>query len=123
MLFRSMNHNELFTDYHLSRPNDIRFLMCINDESLPVNLHNTVKLTEILTKIDVSKSEIKEIIKKIWLNDKNGIGTETETETETDPIFVVIVVVDVKKMNVEQNYIYEIHEAKETYLLYLVNLN
>ena len=38
--------------------------MCINDESLPVNLHNTVKLTEILTKIDVSKSEIKEIIKK-----------------------------------------------------------
>ena len=60
----SMNHNELFTDYHLSRPDDIRFLMCINDESLPVNLHNTVKLTEILTKIDVSKSEIKEIIKK-----------------------------------------------------------
>ena len=60
-----MNHNELFTDYHLSRPDDIRFLMCINDESLPVNLHNTVKLTEILTKIDVSKSEIKEIIKNL----------------------------------------------------------
>lgn len=49
----SMNHNELFTDYHLSRPDDIRFLMCINDESLPVNLHNTVKLTEILDRKSV----------------------------------------------------------------------
>ena len=96
----SMNHNELFTDYHLSRPDDIRFLMCINDESLPVNLHNTVKLTEILTKIDVSKSEIKEIIKKIWLNDKNGIETETETETKTDSSFIELLVTDCIKLNV-----------------------
>ena len=58
-----MNHNELFTDYHLSRPDDIRFLMCINDESLPVNLHNT-KLTEILTKSMFQNRKLKKSLKR-----------------------------------------------------------
>lgn len=60
-----MNHNELFTDYHLSRPDDIRFLMCINDESLPVNLHNTVKLTEILTKSMFQNRKLKKSLKNL----------------------------------------------------------
>ena len=43
--------------------------MCINDESLPVNLHNTVKLTEILTKSMFQNRKLKKSL-KIWLNDK-----------------------------------------------------
>ncbi|EMG47295.1 PPS1 Dual specificity protein phosphatase PPS1 [Candida maltosa Xu316] len=59
-------NNEIFVDINLSRPENIRFLMCLSDETIPVNLHNTVKITEILTKIEVSKLEIKDIVKQIW---------------------------------------------------------
>ncbi|KAG7663305.1 PPS1 [[Candida] subhashii] len=50
---------------YLSRPKHIRFLMCItNDNPNLINLKNTVGISEILHKIDVSKLEIKNIIQK-----------------------------------------------------------
>ncbi|RCK65504.1 Dual specificity protein phosphatase PPS1 [Candida viswanathii] len=85
-------NNEIFIDYNLSRPNDIRFLMCVGDGNSPMGLHNTVQITEILTKIDVSKSEIKDIIRKIWSADDDG--------AVTDDTLVDLLVSDCLKLNV-----------------------
>ncbi|CAI5760355.1 unnamed protein product [Candida verbasci] len=57
---------DVFSDYSLSKPNNVKFLMCVTDETLPINLRNTVKLSEILQKIDVSRLEIKNIIKEMF---------------------------------------------------------
>ncbi|KAI5950463.1 PPS1 [Candida jiufengensis] len=61
-----INNNNFFIDFDLTKPRSSKFLMCVNDDSIPVQLHNSVKLNEILQKIDVSKSEIKNIIESIW---------------------------------------------------------
>lgn len=86
-------NNEIFMDYNLSRPNDIRFLMCISDGTSPMGLHNTVQLTEILAKVDVSKSEIKDIIRKIWAAD--GGNSHENSESLID-----LLVLDCLKLNV-----------------------
>ncbi|KAI5960780.1 PPS1 [Candida pseudojiufengensis] len=59
-------NNNFFFDYDLTKPKSTKFLMSISDETLPIQLHNSVKISEILQKIDVSKSEIKNIIESIW---------------------------------------------------------
>lgn len=86
-------NNEIFMDYNLSRPNDVRFLMCVSDGTSPMGLHNTVQLTEILAKVDVSKSEIKDIIRKIWAAD--GINSHENSESLVD-----LLVLDCLKLNV-----------------------
>lgn len=86
-------NNEIFIDYNLSRPTDIRFLMCVSDGSIPMGLHNTVQLPEILTKIDVSKSEIKDIVRKIWSADQSGHDENSES-------LIDLLVLDCLKLNV-----------------------
>ncbi|KAI5956024.1 PPS1 [Candida theae] len=58
--------NNVFMDYKTAKPQSSSFLMCVTDGTCPVELHNTVRLFEVLQKIDVSKSEIRDIIALIW---------------------------------------------------------
>lgn len=80
-----INDSNLFNPFKLSKPSNIRFLMCINlaeDKKAdisnyaifhnanpkytpPINLKNTVKVSETLQKIDVSKAETRSIIREM----------------------------------------------------------
>ncbi|RLV92470.1 Dual specificity protein phosphatase PPS1 [Spathaspora sp. JA1] len=66
-LQKNNEDQDIFPDFQLNKPTNIRFLMCITDEEPPpiTLLKNTVNLTEILTKIDISRSEIVTVIKNI----------------------------------------------------------
>ncbi|KAK6465940.1 protein phosphatase S phase [Scheffersomyces coipomensis] len=61
-----------FNEYKLDKPKGIRFLMCINknenDGEDDIILKNTIKLNEILQKIEVSKLEVKNILVEILTN-------------------------------------------------------
>ena len=72
-------NSSIFNDFKLLKPENISFLMCINDGTIPVQLHNTVQLNEILQKIDVSRSEVKEIVRSIY---KKEQGSQFDDESE-----------------------------------------
>ncbi|CAK9442054.1 uncharacterized protein LODBEIA_P58320 [Lodderomyces beijingensis] len=56
------SHDEYFMDFDISKPKNISFLMCVSDETIPVQLRNTVQLTDILQRIDVPRSEVRKIV-------------------------------------------------------------
>ncbi|KAK6458463.1 protein phosphatase S phase [Scheffersomyces xylosifermentans] len=66
---RENTTESVFGDYNLDKPKGIRFLMCVSasDEtsSNEITLKNTVKINEILQRVDVSRIEIRNIITAI----------------------------------------------------------
>lgn len=73
--------------------------MCVTDESLPVEIHNTVRLVEILQKIDVSKSEIRDIVVLIWKSiDHEKVGNNFSYKEDEE--MIDLLTADCIKLNV-----------------------
>ncbi|CCG25207.1 dual specificity protein phosphatase [Candida orthopsilosis Co 90-125] len=93
------NDNNIFMDYKTAKPKNSSFLMCVTDESLPVEIHNTVRLVEILQKIDVSKSEIRDIVVLIWKSiDHEKVGNNFSYKEDEE--MIDLLTADCIKLNV-----------------------
>ena len=88
--------DNIFHDYNLEKPKNIRFLMCINfgeeDSNHEVVLRNTVKLNEILQRIEVSRIEVRntigDILKKIDIDTNAEVLVQDCIKLNCLPIFL-----------------------------------
>ncbi|KAI5970788.1 PPS1 [Candida margitis] len=94
-----VTNTNFFTDFKTAKPKNSGFLMCVTDGSVPVEIHNTVKLVEILQKIDISKSEIRDIVALIWRSiDHEKFSNHFSNKEEEEMIDVLTA--DCIKLNV-----------------------